>query len=232
MTDLDTPKMRRPRLRPSRRAVATGVTIGVLAVTATAIATTSIQNNAKSTVAKSAACVTKVAGTTATAYSNPAETPYLAINTTATAATATAGVNLLNEALTARVFAGDIVTASDSARVTNTCNYPLTVKLRAEASPFSPGPVTSGDWTDTAVKVYLGKKTAGASGTNFTVAADWDQTPISITASATGTVANAVTGTVTLAAGASAQIGVYVDAGTSASTSTASNLNFTVEAIG
>jgi hypothetical protein len=208
--------------------------VATVALSATpAAAAVLMQNYVKVDVDKVAACMTKVGGTDATTFNNPANAPYVGVNTTNTLTTAE-GVSLLNETVTLKAFKGDRTSITDGFRVRNTCNYPLTVSLLAEAQPDG-GTAVSGDWTDVAMSVYLAKPAispvgaAPTAGLSFSTVADWDQTPIRVTpGGGTGAVANALTGNVTLAANGELQIGYLIDAGTTASTTTTSTLRFTV----
>ncbi len=221
---------RAPRRR--RWSLRTAVIATVALSTTPAAAAVLMQNFVKVEVNKVAACMTKVGGSDATTFSDPAKSPYIGVNTTNTLTTAE-GVKLLNETVTMKAFKGDRTSITDGFRVRNSCNYPLTVSLLAEAQPDG-GTALSGDWTDIAMTVYLGKQSitpvaaAPLSGLSFSTAADWDQTPIKVTPSAAGTLANAQTGTVTLPANAEVQIGYLIDAGTTSSSTTSSVLRFTV----
>ena len=139
------------------------------------------------------------------------ELVYVAINTTATGTTpAPDGVTLLNESVTMSGFKGDRTVVSDAVRVRNNCSYPIVVSLKAEPQ-F--GSVSSTGLTNMAVDVYLGKRNAGASGTDFSLTADWDGAPIHY--NSTGA-SSAATGTVTIPAAEDRQIGYRLDVGTTA----------------
>jgi hypothetical protein len=221
---------RGPRRR--RWSLRTAVVATMALSAAPAAAAVLMQNYVKVDVNRVAACMTKVGGSDSTTFNNAANAPYIGVNTTNTLTTA-AGVSLLNETVTLKAFKGDRTSITDGFRVRNTCNYPLTISLLAEAQPDGSAALT-GDWTDVAMSVYLAKPVitpVGAvptAGLSFTTVADWDQAPIKVTPSAAGALANAQTGTVTLAANGELQIGYLIDAGTTASTTTASTLRFTV----
>lgn len=208
--------------------------MATVALSATpAAAAVLMQNYVKVDVSKVAACMTKVGGTDSTTFNNPANAPYVGVNTTNTLTTS-AGVSLLNETVTLKAFKGDRTSITDGFRVRNTCNYPITISLLAEAQPDGSAALT-GDWTDVSMSVYLGKPVitpvAGppTAGLSFTTVADWDQTPIRVTpGGGTGALANAQTGTAVLTANGELQIGYLIDAGTTASTTTSSTLRFTV----
>ncbi len=185
-----------------------------------------VQNFMRADTTRNAACVTKIAG-----LDNLPS--VITTNVTGTTASST-GVALLNEALSIKSFAGDRTVATDSIRVKNTCAAAVNVFLKAE--PGLATTTTSGAWTGLAMNVYLGKSavvsagplTAAASLTDFSVATEWDAAPIRITASATGTVANATTGTVSIPAGQEVQIGLFADSASTAPTTGTATLNFTV----
>jgi hypothetical protein len=224
----------RSTTRSRRRWTLRTAVVATMALSAApAAAAVLMQNFVKIDVNKVAACMTKVGGTDATTFNNAANAPYIGVNTTSTLTSAD-GVSLLNETVTLKAFKGDRTSITDGFRVRNTCNYPITVSLRAEAQPDGNAAVT-GDWTDVAMSVYLSKPVitpvgaAPTAGLTFSLATDWDQTPIRVTpGGGTGALANAQTGTATLAANGELQIGYLVDAGTTASTTTASTLRFTV----
>ena len=236
MTTPDTTTRGRARRRIGLPMAVAG--IAVLAATP-AVAAVVIQNFVRADVTKAAACMTKIEGIDATTFATAASAPYVDVNEINTAVTAD-GVNLLNEVLTVKAFKGDRLFVTDGMRIKNACNYPITVTLTNEAQPFTGATATGGDWTDMSIKVYLGKQgiTSAAvlnpalSGTNFATAADWDATPIHAKtdgATTAATVVNAVTGTATIAAGKEVQVGMLVDAGTTA-TATTTTLRFTVKA--
>lgn len=230
-TPTNVPADRQRRRRRGLAFAAAGLAVAAVAVPATA--TVLIQNFAKADISKSAACLTKVAGTDATTYATAANAPYIGFNGTGTAAVTGSGVNLLNETLSVKAFQGDRLIVTDGMRISNTCNYPLTVSMKAEPSA-SGAPALSGDWTDITAKLYLANP-SGAAGTDFALAADWDQAPISVNAAGTtaaGTLSNAATGTITLPAAGSVKVGVAIDAGMSAVTATNSVINFTITAAG
>ena len=115
----------------------------------------------------------------------------------------------------------------------------MNVFLKAE--PGLGTTTTSGAWAGLAMNVYLGNNsvtsagplTAAASGTDFTVATDWDPTPIKITSGLTpftGLVATAQTGTVSIPAGKEVQIAVLADSSSTAPVTGTATLNFTVVA--
>ena len=205
------------RVRTVRR-IAIGITLLTAVPAAAAVV---MQNFVRTDITTAAACMTKIAGADETSFPIAANAPYAAINTTQTGTTpAPDSVTLLNETVTMKGFLGDRTVVSDAIRVKNTCNYPIVVSLKAEPQ-F--GAVASTGFTNVAVDVYLGLKNAGASGTDFTVAADWDPTALhynSVGASSTST------GTVTIPVNEDRQIGYRLDIGTSA-TGTAT-LRYTV----
>ena len=220
----------------SRRRIGLPAAVAGIAVLAAspAVAAVIMKNYVRADITKVAACMVKVEGPDAVTYATAAQAPYVDVNTTSTLTTSD-GVSLLNETFTVKSFKGDRLFVTDGMRIRNTCNYAIVVGLKAEADAASTaGAATSGDWLDTDVKIYLAKSSIGTvlgtatSGTDFSVAADWDQAPIHITPSATGTVANSTTGTMSIPAGSEIQVGMKVDAGTTAGTVTAATLRFTV----
>jgi hypothetical protein len=213
------------------------VALGVSAVPATGAVI--VQNFMTAEVNRAAPCLRKIAGLDAGAATDP-----VARDLTLTT-NSTEGTPLLNEKVTIQGYRGDRLIATDSIRVQNTCAYDVTVFLRAE--PGLAATTTTGDWRDLHMKVYLGKSvmataaTAAASLTDYSVAAQWDAAPISITKSVAvaspyaGVVANANTGTMTITGGGTnnIQIGYLVDTGSAATSPAAgvtATLNYTVNA--
>jgi hypothetical protein len=213
------------------------VALGVSAVPATGAVI--VQNFMTAEVNRAAPCLKKIAGLDAGASTDP-----VARDLTLTT-NSTEGTPLLNEKVTIQGYRGDRLIATDSIRIQNTCAYDVRVFLRAE--PGLASATTSGDWRDLHMKVYLGKSvmstaaTAAASGTDFSVTAQWDSAPISITKSAassapyTGVVANASTGTFDIVGGGTnnVQIGYLVDTGAASGSPAAgvlATLNYTVNA--
>lgn len=207
----------RRRVRTVRR-VALGITLLTAVPAAAAVV---MQNFVRTDITTAAACMTKIAGADETSFPTAANAPYVAINTTSTGTTpAPDSVTLLNETVTMKGFLGDRTVVSDSIRVKNTCNYPISVSLKAETQ-F--GAVASTGFTNIAADVYLGLKNAGASGTDFSVVADWDPTPLHYNSAGASTIS---TGSVTIPANEDRQVGYRLDVGTTA-TGTAT-LRYTV----
>jgi hypothetical protein len=209
-----------------------GVLTALVASAIPASAAVIVQNFMRADVTRAAACLVKVAGL---------DVPPSAFTLNTTNTGTIGGVPLLNEQMSITGYRGDRLLLTDGVRVRNTCAYPVSVFLKAEQGTDTAA--TTGNWLDLSMKVYLGKQVqatvggAALSGTDFSVAADWDATPISITPSATGTVANATTGSTaigtTLLPAGEIQIGFQVDTGgaaTSPAVATTARLNYTVNA--
>lgn len=203
-----------------RAAVAAALVVSALPAGAAVL----VKNFMRADASRNAACVTKIAGLDSV--------PSVVTTNLVGTAVSSTGVALLNESIAIKSFAGDRTIATDSIRVKNTCAAAVNVSLLAE--PGLAATTTSGAWTGLAMNVYLGKKpvaslAAAGSGTDFTVAADWDAAPIRITAGGgTGAVANAATGSFSIPANQEIQIGIFVDSASTAPTSGTATLNFTV----
>ena len=209
----------------SKRAWSLRATAGALAVLTAvpAAAAVVIQNFVKTDVAVAAACMTKIAGGDATDFNTSGEAPYFNVNTTATAATADS-VLLLNETVTLQGFAGDRVITTDTMRIKNTCNYDLVVSLKVEDQPFSGATATSGTWTRLAVKGYLAADDVAVLQNTDFGSVDWNADFIHVNSAG---VADASSGTVTIAPGEEFQVGFQIDAGSAAATD-AATMRFTV----
>jgi hypothetical protein len=144
------------RRRVSRRAAI--ATVALMSVAAPAAASVIIENFIKADITSSAACFTKVGGADHTAYNNggvaPAA-PALYVNFDTAPTLSAAGVNLINETVSLRGYAGDRTRFTDVIRYRNTCGFPLSVKLISEADPAA-GAAVSGVW-DGGVSVFLSK---------------------------------------------------------------------------
>lgn len=190
-----------------------GVVAALIVSALPASATVIVQNFMTVDVTRAAPCLAKING-----FDTGAVATNL-LNTTLSAQ----NVPLLNERVTLQGYRGDRLTITDSIRVSNTCGYGVNVFLRAEPGPATGSTTTSGNWSDLHMKVYLGKNlsvpadTTGLSGTDFTVATDWDNDPILVNAtqSAAGSVllGDAQTGTFLVPAGQSIQLGYVIDVG-------------------
>ncbi|MGL5829492.1 MAG: hypothetical protein ACRC0L_07980, partial [Angustibacter sp.] len=134
---------RSPRRR--RWSLRTAVLATVALSTAPAAAAVLMQNFVRVDVNKVPACMTKVGGGDASTFNDATKSPYIGVNTTNTLTTSS-GVNLLNETVTLKAFKGDRTSITDGFRVRNSCDYPLTISLLAEAQPDG-GAALSGDWT-------------------------------------------------------------------------------------
>jgi hypothetical protein len=206
-----------------------GVITALLVSAVPASAAVIVQNFMTVSVNRAAPCLAKVAGNdTASAANDASNALYRNLTNTTNSVE---NVPLLNEQVVLTGYRGDRLTLTDGVRISNTCSYAVNVFLKAE--PGLAAATTSGDWTDLHMKVYLGKKTAGASGIDFATVADWDQTPLHVNPSATGTVLTAQTGTFQIPAGDSVQLGYLVDAGSATGSPAAgitATLNYTVNA--
>jgi hypothetical protein len=220
------PAAPRRRKRSLRLAVAG---IAVLAATPAA-ASVVMQNFARVDVNTANACMVKVLGADSTAYNDVAKLPYIAFADTASISAN--GANLINEQISITGLKGDRLLVSDAMRVKNTCNYPISVQLTAEADAATPtaNPATSASWTGVHVKVFVASSAspalpAAGKALPFTALNGWDMTPIAV--SAAGSVTNAQTGSVTIAANAELQVGAFIDADRAATAGTRV-LRFTV----
>jgi hypothetical protein len=206
-----------------------GVITALLVSAVPASAAVIVQNFMTVSVNRAAPCLAKINGSDNASAANDASNALYRNLTNTT--NSLENVPLLNEQVVLTGYRGDRLTLTDGVRISNTCSYAVNVFLRAE--PGLATATTSGDWNDLHMKVYLGKQTAGASGINFATATDWDQAPLHINPSATGTVFNALTGTFQIPAGQSVQLGYLVDTGSAATSPAAgvtATLNYTVNA--
>jgi hypothetical protein len=220
--------------------------VGVMAFGAVpASAAMVIQNFMSANVVRAAPCLVKVPGLDPASYpSGPTAFPGFSVVNTTTALVG--GVPLLQETITVNGTKGDRIISADTMRIRNRCGYNLSIQLIAENQ--AGGSAVSGSWTDASIRVYLGKSTVAAPATDALppatggsvlaagnsfgdplVVSQWDQTPLSVLASASGTLTGSATGTVVLNAGRDLQVGYLIDAG---STSLASLpvLRYTVKA--
>ena len=189
-----------------------------------------IQNFVRADITTVAPCLTNIGGVDAKIYADAKRAPYIGIDTAKAIVTADE-VNLLNETVSLKAFQGDRLTVTDGMRIQNGCDYPLTVTLKAEAQFGDGDSALAGSWADLDARVFLGKINAGAAKTDYTVAEEWDATPIHVSPSATGVLANATTGSIVVPAGEDRQIGFLIDAGVKADAA-AATLRFTVTAAG
>lgn len=145
------------RRRVSRRAAI--ATVALMSVAAPAAASVIIENFIKADVTVAAACFTKVGGQDHTAYNNGGVAPVapsaLWVNFDTTPTLSAGGVNLINETVSLRGYAGDRTRFTDVIRYKNDCGFPLSVKLISEADPAA-GAAVSGSW-DGGVSVFLSK---------------------------------------------------------------------------
>jgi hypothetical protein len=219
-------------IRKRRWTLRTAVIAALVVSSVPAGAAVLVSNFMTANVSRNAACLTKIAGLD--------NAPAIVTTNVTSTASGTASVALLNESITLKSFAGDRSVATDSIRIKNNCSASIKVTLKAE--PGLAAATTSGDWSALAMNVYLGTKmitSAGTlnpalSGTDFTVATDWDATPLRITPpvspATAGVVTAATSGTVTITAGSEIQLGVIADSGSAAPTTGTAVLNYTVQA--
>jgi hypothetical protein len=229
-----------PTLSTQRRwSLRAGVIAALVISAVPASAAVIVKNFMTVDINRADACLVKIAGLDSAGAGDAIARNLTQTTLTATGATENGAVPLLNEKVTFQGYRGDRLIVTDGLRIRNTCAYAVNVFLQAEASPFTGSTATSGNWTDLSMKVFLGKQlmpaltTPAASGINFTTAADWDQTPILVSPSATGTIGNATTGTFQITAGNSVQIGYQIDTGAATASPAAGvigTLNYTVNA--
>jgi hypothetical protein len=164
------------RRRVSRRAAIASVAL--MSVAAPAAASVIIENFIKADITVSAACFTKVGGQDHIAYNNggvaPAAPTALWVNFDTTPTLSAGGVNLINETVSLRGYAGDRTRFTDVIRYKNTCGFPLSVKLISEADPATPtaGPAVSGSWNG-GVSVFLSTVSDVAGGAAPTSSVDF-----------------------------------------------------------
>jgi hypothetical protein len=202
------------RRRVSRRTAI--ATVALMAVAVPAGASVIIQNFIVGNVTAQTACFVKVAGSDSTTFGTPGafagSGPYVLTDTTPTLTAG--GVNLINETIAIRGFAGDRTKYTDVIRYQNNCAVPMTIRLVAEADPAG-NPVTSAGWNDMAVRGFLSTSAAPVVATALETDPAWSQ---QFSIDATGTVtAGGVA--VTVAPGAELQGAFSVDV-TKGSTST------------
>ena len=195
------------RRRVSRRTAV--ATVALMAIAVPAGASVIIQNFIVANVTGKAACFVKVGGTDSTTYGTAAALagagPYVKVDTTPTLAVG--GVNLINETIDIRGFAGDRTKYTDVIRYQNNCAVPVTVRLVAEADPAG-GLVTSAGWNDMVVRGFLSKVAAPVVSTTLeTDAINWDQ-QFSISSAGAVTASGSA---ITIAAGAELQGAFSVD---------------------
>mgnify|MGYP007086749817 CR=1 FL=1 len=105
------------------------------------------------------------------------------------------GAQVLQETLTVKAPAGFRTFSTDTFRLRTTkCGHDFMVSLKASPTNSFGDPMTSGDWKDKGVKLYVSQ--SNSPGSDFSVAADWDQSPVVIDNG--GAAVNAQTGDVLL----------------------------------
>ena len=168
------------RRRISRRSAI--ATVALISITAMAGASVIIQNFIVGNVTGKGACFVKIAGQDSVNYGTPAALggagPY--VKTDITPVLAAGGVNLINETIDIRGFAGNRTKYTDVIRYRNNCTIPMTVRLVAEADPAG-NVATSAGWNDMVVRAFVSKVAAPtlpsslASTALETDAVNWDQ---------------------------------------------------------
>jgi hypothetical protein len=223
------------RRRVSRRAAI--ATVALMSVAAPAAASVIIENFIKADITVAAACFTKVGGQDHTAYNNGGVAPVapsaLWVNFDTTPTLSAGGVNLINETVSLRGYAGDRTRFTDVIRYKNACGFPLSVKLISEADPATPtaGAAVSAGW-DGGVSVFLSKVSdpiGGAAPTSsVNLAGDSVNWNKQFAIDNTGAVTSTGSVSVTVPAGEELQGGFLVDlANTATGTRT---LRFTAQA--
>ncbi len=168
------------RRRISRRTAI--ATVALMSIAAPAGASIIIQNFIVGNVTGKAACFVKVPGQDSVNYGTAGALagagPY--VKTDPAPVLAAGGVNLINETLDIRGFAGDRTKYTDVIRYRNNCTVPMTVRLVAEADPAG-NVVTSAGWNDMVVRAFVSKVAAPALPASIastaleTDAVNWDQ---------------------------------------------------------
>lgn len=159
-------------------------------------------------------CLNKTEGADSTNFStDPLDDYYIDFDAAATETDSDTGVAVLQEVLTVKAPAGFRTYSTDTFHVNAaTCGYNFTVNLTS-LDPNSFGEAaTAGNWADKGVKIYLSE--VASPGDDFSVAADWDQTPLIV--NDTGALANATTGDAVLADDSNLVIGFELVGGSPA----------------
>lgn len=141
-------------------------------------------------------CLAKAEGADSTNFGvNAANDYYIDFDATSTTADPDTGAAVLQEVLTVKAPAGFRTYSTDTFHLeANTCGHDFTVSLTA-MDPNSFGQdATEGNWADKGVKLYLSE--VATPGDDFSVASDWDPTPLTVdntgavTASGTATLSD------------------------------------------
>ena len=179
-------------LRPKRRRGLVGLiaagAVSLLAVPAALAAVWSI-NEVRSDWTLTD-CLTKVEGKDGAAFgTDPASNWYINFDETTTTTDPVTGAAVLQETLSVKAPAGFRTYSTDTFRVRATkCGYDFNVRLKADATNSFGENAVDGFWKDKGVKLYLSK--TAAPGNDFSVAADWDPTPLTVDSSGTVVVAS------------------------------------------
>jgi hypothetical protein len=217
----------RHRRRVSGRWATAAILILIIAAPAAASVVT--QNFLRADVSTDAACFVTAEGPDATDFGLASADPYADVDLTATITNPTTGVTLLQEQVTVTGYEGDRITYTDVVRYENDCDYDVSLRLVVgDDAAGNPGFVAS-DWTDKAVSIHL--STGVGVGTDFGVAADWDQSPI-VVAKGDAAPTNGASGIVTVPAGGAVQgaFVIEVDQQGGAFASTTGTIRYTAEA--
>ena len=167
----------------------TALVVAFMMLAVPAMAAVITQNFLRADVSTDAACFIKTPGADAQTFSNPANNPYIAFDATATETDPVSGIDLLQERLTVEGYAGDRITYTDYVHYENNCDTDISLRLVAE-SDFAGNPAKDGTWADVQATIYLSVATGGAN--PDLSSADWDSSPIVVSAAAVPGSAGAV----------------------------------------
>lgn len=212
--------------RRKRRLAAVGVAAFVTTMGSFAAAAVITTNEVQSTF-ELTDCLSKTASQDSIDFgANAADNYYINFDNTTTAVDPVTNVAVLHETLTVRAPAGFITKSTDTFTVDATaCGNNFDVRLVANPINTFGEPDIAGNWADKGVLLYLSE--VAAPGDDFTVVADWDQTPLIVTSA--GVVTNASTGLATLADNSTLTVGFQLNGGAPAGA--AGEFNFQVEFI-
>ena len=205
----------------------TTLVIVVLLIAAPAAASVITQNFLRADISASASCFVKAEGSDSTNFAVATNDPFADVSLTNTIVSTDTGVTLLQELVTVTAYKGDRITYTDVVRYRNNCDYGLSLRLVVEDDPAGNGGFTAADWSDKSLELYI-SKIAGA-GSDFTVVAEWDASPIEID-KGDATPTNGVTGSVTVAAGAEVQSAFVIEVDEGVILPTTATLRYTAEA--
>jgi hypothetical protein len=224
---------RRATDSPSRRRrLRVGVVVLLALGGVPASAAVIVKNYMTTEVTRAAECLIGVPGSDPLALS----TGFPSITTSSDTVTSTEGVPLLRQIITVRGVQPERTVAADAVRIRNRCNRSISVTVATGVHGVT-APAVAGEWKDLSMRVYLSKKATAAPATDAlpplaptaliapgasfidpTVAAMWDAAPLSVSKSTggVGSIVGTTTGTVALAANQDLQLGIVVDAGSTA----------------